>query len=241
MICVIVYFAYFFVKGWADVKGLPKYILLGTLVAHCYYIVIAVQSYITFPLLKKMFDRFPKPVTFVALICSVVFVQFWRFEYTDRFLGAYIFYFVFGMFFSRYKIYEKIKRIYLWCVAGYVIVGIIHIGLLYRQSAGVFWYRYADIVNIVCVTLAILVIYSTCVVLSQRCSRLCRWAQVINNTSFSIYLYHIMVLSVLKYDVLPRFNLTSGDVFIISAVVAYGLILVYSILTDYIKRRMTQI
>ncbi len=241
VICVMVYFAYFFGKGWADIKSLPKYIFLGTLVAHCYYIVIAVQSYIIFPLLRRLFDRFSRAVTVVALICSVLFVQFWRFKYTDRFLGTYLFYFVFGMFFARNKLYEKIKKFYPWYIAGYVIVAIIHIGLLYRQSAGGYWYRYAEIVNIACVTLAILVIYGTCLLLSQRRNRLCCWAQVINNTSFSIYLYHIMVLSVLKYDILPKFNLTVGDKFGISAVVVYGLILLYSFLVDFIKRRRQQI
>ena len=134
VICVLVYFLYFFGKGWADVKSLPKYILLGTLVSHCYYIVIAVQAYIIFPLLKKVFDSFPRTVTFAALICSVVFVQFWRFEYTDRFLGTYLFYFVFGMFFAKYRIYDKIKKVYPLCIAGYVVVAITHIGLLYKQS-----------------------------------------------------------------------------------------------------------
>ncbi|MBQ7817141.1 MAG: acyltransferase [Oscillospiraceae bacterium] len=236
VICVLIYFAYFFSKGWADVKSLPKYILLGTLVAHCYYIVIAVQSYIIFPLLKKGFDRFPRATTVVSLICSVIFAQFWRFEYTGRFLGTYIFYFVSGMFFAKYRLYKKIKKIYPWCVAGYVAAAVIHISLLYRQSAGGFWYRYAELVNIVYVTLSIGVIYGTCLILSQRCKGLCRCAQIINNTSFSIYLYHIMVLSVLKYDILPRFNLTVGDSFVISAVVIYGVIFIYSWLVEYIKR-----
>lgn len=108
--CVAVYFLYFYIKKWVSVKDLPQYLFLGTLAAHFYYIVIAVQAYFVFPLLKYIFDRFPKTVMVLALICSICCLQFFRFNYTDRFLGTYIFYFVFGMFFANMKFTKNLSR-----------------------------------------------------------------------------------------------------------------------------------
>ena len=45
IIAFLVYFLYYFLKSWINLKELPQYFFLGTLVAHFYYIVIAIQAY----------------------------------------------------------------------------------------------------------------------------------------------------------------------------------------------------
>lgn len=49
VIAVLVFFVYFYAKKWVVAASLPEYIFLGTLVAHFYYVVIAVQLYVLFP------------------------------------------------------------------------------------------------------------------------------------------------------------------------------------------------
>ena len=126
VVCVLIYFLYLWWKGWAQPRYLHGYIFLGTLVAHCYYIVIAVQMYFIFPLLKIAFERSPKIVALFAVICSVVMVQFVHLPYLDRFVGTYIIYFVFGMTFSKFDWGEKLKNskmIYFISFLGFAILG----------------------------------------------------------------------------------------------------------------------
>ena len=93
IIAVLVFFAYYRFMGWASISGLPEYIFLGTLAAHFYYIIIAVQFYLLFPILKKLFLRAPIVFSIVSLVVSLFYRHIINFKYSDRFILTYIFYF----------------------------------------------------------------------------------------------------------------------------------------------------
>ncbi len=234
--CVLVYFLYFWCKKWVSVNELPEFLFLGTLAAHFYYIVIAVQAYFVFPLLKCIFDKAPKLTLICALICSVLCLQFFKFTYSDRFLGTYIFYFVFGVFFAKYEIYKKSNKIFAVGFVGFAVLLIAHITLSYKAFSGNFIYKYAEIVNLLYVAFSIVTMYKIFEKMSQFAS-VCSIANDLSKVSFSVYLYHILIIFILQYDVFIRFNLSEKYKFLISFAAVYALVFAYSFVMKKIKNK----
>ncbi len=241
LIAVAVYFTYLLYKNSVAISAIPQYIFLGTLVAHFYYIIIAVQCYLLFPLLKNVFNKYPIWVTVLALICTICFNEFVHFPYSDRFVGTYILYFVLGMLFKKYDLGRKISKYYIVNLTGYIIVSFMHIRLFYLQSLGQIIYNYASIANIVYVFFSIVFIYSSCLWISDKSKLLSGVSQAISNVSYNVYLYHILVMFVLQYEVLNRIDVAPPAYFMTSLVVVYGLIFLYSYLHRKIRRQDTDL
>lgn len=236
---VLVYFVYFFAKKWVSPADLPQYIFLGTLSSQFYYIVVAVQFYLLFPVLKVLVDRFPKLTLTASLICTVLIQQFFNFQYYDRFAGTYVFYFVLGMLFAKRRVYEKSGRLCVVGACGAVLTAVVHLPLIYQSVyMGKSTYLCDDIVNIVYITFAIFALYGVAVKLNGKFGGLHKCAQVLGNVSFSVYLYHVLLIFLLKYDILPRFDLSVRERFIISFAVVYALVFVYAAVSTKLKKRL---
>jgi len=227
LVSVLVYFIYFYSKKWVALSELPQYIFLGTLVAHFYYIIIAVQLYILFPLLKKL-TKYPIVLLVLSLAITVCCHELFYFKYSDRFFGTYIFYFVFGMLFSKYDIFGKIKHYFLISAVGYAVMACVHFYFSYMATLGKRSYRYAEFVNIIYVFFSICLLYGICVLISRKSPPIYSMAGILGDVSYSVYLYHILIISVLQYDVYIFFNLTPMDQFAISFAVVYSLICIYA-------------
>ena len=238
IISVFIYFIYFYSKRWVSIRDLPEYIFLGTLAAHFYYIVIAVQLYVLFPLLKSIFNKSIPLTTALALACTVFFQQFLYFEYSDRFAGSYIFYFVLGMLFAKHKLCER--KYFVTGLLGFLITAIPHLSLSYMAREGVIIYRYAEIANIIYVTFSIISIYGACIRLSEKYNYINRCAKMLGSISYNVYLYHILVIFMLEYDVFSRFSLSVKAEFASSFIVIYSLIFIYGFLNRKNNARSRQ-
>ena len=184
LIALVVYFIYFLYKNCIVFSEIPQYIFLGTLVAHFYYIIIAVQCYLLFPVLKNVFNKYPLVLLVVSLISTVCFNEFFKFPYSDRFVGTYIFYFVLGMMFKRYELGRKINKYYICSVIGLVIVAFLHMKLFYWQSLGLMMYHYASTVNIIYVFFCIVVMYGFCTWICEKSKVISNISQAISNVSY---------------------------------------------------------
>ena len=236
VIAVLVFFVYFYVKKWVAAADLPEYIFLGTLVAHFYYVVIAVQLYVLFPLIKWLFNKSPVVMTVLSLVCTVCFQQFFPFTYSDRFFGSYVFYFVLGMLFAKYKVAEKSNKLFLTCLPLCFGASLVHMTLSYLSATWRSGYPYANLSNMVYVTLAIMVIYGVCVMAGEEIAWLHNYARGFGEVSYNVYLYHILIMNVLQYDVLPyNYSLTIMDRFVITTAVVIGAIFAYDLINRGVR------
>lgn len=226
---VAVYFLYFFAKGWASVKDLPQYIFWGTIAAHFYYIIIAVQCYIIFPFIKTAFEKCPKATVCLSFLCTILFSQFGTFSYCDRFFGTYIFYFVLGMAFAKYTPQKSYTAAIISATSAAV-----HLYLTYRQITAGQSYALYGTVNMIYVTSAIITIYIAC--RHIKSAAVISAANAVNTISFSVYLYHILVIFILQYDVYPHFALSVKEEFVISSTTVTLCIGIYAFL-NHIKRK----
>ncbi len=221
LLAVTVFFLYFFSKSWASVSELPRYFFLGTIASHFYYIVISVQLYLLFPLILWLFKRAPHFTLILSLASTILFKQYLLFPYSDRFFGSYIFFFVLGMCFVKYDIYERLSKYMGFILPLFAVVGVFHVDAMYLSTLGRYYYARSEIVNTIYVTLAIVTLLFVGNYL-KNCSIPLKIAKVISAKSYSVYLYHCLVISVVKYDVFPYFNWSVGVKFAVASIITLG-------------------
>lgn len=226
IIAFLVYFLYYFLKSWINLKELPQYFFLGTLVAHFYYIVIAIQAYFIFPWIQKGFRKWDKLLLIVSLLSTILFQNFIYFPYSDRAIVSYLFYFVLGMFLAKYPQWiQKFKKEY--CMV-FGIIAVLHILFSYLSIIGKMQYRGAPLINIIYVIFAILVLYNSCAWITKKIKKEKILLERINQNSYLIYLYHILLLQILQNEIFCYLNLSIKYQFIFSCMVIYCVIVIFS-------------
>ncbi len=237
VVSVLIYFVYFYAKKWVSLGELPRFLLLGTLAAHFYYVVIAVQLYVIFPLLKCLFEKHIYATVVSSLLCTVVFNHFVRFTYVDRFFGTYVFYFVLGMLFAKHKQYKNSNlHLALWALC-FAAAAAVHLYFSYISSLGVLVYKYGNLINIVYVTSAVCTIYGLCDRYVQKSKAMCTASKALGAVSYNVYLYHILIIFVLLYDIFPKFGLYAAQKLVIAFVVVYFCVFVYAYVKSYIGKK----
>ena len=239
IIAVFVFFVYYRFMGWASISGLPEYIFLGTLASHFYYIVIAVQFYLLFPILKKLFLRAPIIFCTVSLIVNLFYRNLVYFKYSDRFILTYIFYFALGMLAAKYRLHDRAKRVLLFTLPLFVIFGAVHIYRQYLVYGGVSSYHFLGQSEIVYSTLAILLIFSLCALVADKSKKICGIASSFERVSYNIYLYHLLPIIVLDYNIYAQLSLSVKQKFFISSAVVFSLAAIYFV-CDIMTRRKEQ-
>ena len=235
-VAVLVYFAYYYAKGWVSVSKLPEYLLLGTLVSHFYYIVIAAQFYLLFPVLKWALNRLPVLTVGISAVCTLAFYTLFRFPRCDRFVGTYLIYFVLGMLFQKYRLGERClqhRKILFSC---FLLMAAPHLAALYLRTCRGLQYSLANAVSVLYCCAAVCVVYTLCALVCQKWPTVLKLAQPLSRVSFSVYLYHMMLIVLLQYDLFPRFALTPKEQFLISCLVVYGLVFAWTTVSGQRKK-----
>ncbi len=213
----IIYSLYFYKHELVTLEELPKGLFLGTLVSHFYYIIIALQLYFLFPLIYKLFNKYPRITLAFSLLITILLNQFISFDYSDRFFATYILYFVLGMFIA--KNHDKnisFKKIVL-LLSCFVVVAIVHISLSEIMSLGTYWYRPAGAVQVIYSCLAVL----SFMVLAKEIhsSFIEKIVSFVNPHTFFIFLYHVLVIYFVNYTLLATQNVSLKENFLVNTVV----------------------
>lgn len=230
IVAFLIYFVFYKFLNLVQLKEFLPTLLLGTLAAHFYYIIIALQFYLIFPLLTKLFLKYDKFLLALSLISTLTFNQFVRFSYSDRFFGTYIFYFVLGMFLSKINASINKKHLVIFS-ALFIPITLIHIYFSYKMSLGDFWYKPSGIGQVIYVSLACIVIYNLCLYFKNV--KLEKAVNFVEPHTFYIFLYHILFMNILDFVIYPYFNLSIKYRFIISSIVIFSIILGYCYLRNY--------
>ena len=188
--------------------GLLRYILVGDLAAHFYFIVLVIQFYILAPLFTLYAKKVPPLVgTTIALLLTLWFrlfavknsVSFQTFG-DDRIFLAYFSFWIMGLYFADY--YEAvtafIKKYSLTLLIPGALVCVIHVMLSYRQYCGVYAYPHAYPVHFLFCTLLTASFYALVAKSENILSRLSRMFAFINTPSYYIYLSHVLVIFIVE-------------------------------------------
>lgn len=97
------YYAYFLATGAysLSIKFLIYNILTGSMIYHLYFIVIIIQFYFLFGIIRYVMNRFnPHIVLGISFIISLLSIQYIHFAFMDRSFLTYLTFFMLGCWFS---------------------------------------------------------------------------------------------------------------------------------------------
>ena len=234
-IAVLIYMIYFGSKGWLE-DGIFKSVFLGTVSAHFYYIVILLQLYLLFPILFRLFKRHSRTTFLCSAIITLFCVIFLQSGYWDRFFGTYIFYFVFGMFWAKYDLYEKIRGYMRIIAIAYAVLLIFHLTFLYLSNHSGIAYSAYPVINMLYVIFAMIMLYAVSYDFLQKISVVMALSGILGKYTYTIYLYHCLVIFILKYDILSRYNLSVKGNFFITTILVYLIIATLCAVSHFSKR-----
>lgn len=232
-IAYLIYFTFYRIMNVPNNTNFFSGLLLGTLTAHFYYIIIAVQFYLIFPLLNYLFNKCDKFILIFSFIATLIFAQFLIFNYSDRLFITYIFYFVFGMYIAKYYSQKQLDYIKVFAII-FVLILIAHIYLSYKMSLGFVWYKLSSIGQVVYVSLAIAILYYICNKIKNK--KIEQITNFINPYTFNIFLYHILIMNIMHWCVFPNFNLSLKDKFIVNTMTILISIFSYCSIKNNIKK-----
>ncbi|MBR4721223.1 MAG: acyltransferase [Clostridia bacterium] len=238
-IAVLIYMIYFGAKGWLE-DGILKSLFLGTVSAHFYYVVILLQLYLLFPMLFRLFGKHSRTTFVCSVIITLFCVVFLQSGYWDRFFGTYIFYFVFGMFWAKYDLYELIKK-YLRVIAlSFAVLLILHLTFLYLSNYSGIDYSAYPIVNMLYDVSAMIMLYAVSYEFLQKLRTVIAISGILGKYTYTIYLYHCLAIFILRYDVLSKYNLSVKWNFFVSTVLIYSMIALLCAVSYLTERRKEQ-
>lgn len=190
------------------VGHLANALLRGSAAPHLYFIVILIQLYLLYPLLKRLVSRHPVPLLIGALFLSLLsqqvvqcagrglIPQFRLFQFLWELFPSWIFYFVLGMVIAHFGL----EKLCTWC--GRYLWTLLAVTFLYAL-----WFVYEayltqalDTFKLSMFFFAPLVLL-TALAVGQRlrgCARLSRLVSFLAARSQTVFFSHVLVLEILR-------------------------------------------
>lgn len=215
---VIIYYVYFIVIGWYNfsLTELLRYIFVGDLVAHFYFVIIICQMYILTPFIAKFFKKCSPYIALIySLFISVLFGQYLThvlsvispdisFAYNDRLFTTYIFYFIGGaaVGINYSEIIKKLREAKITVYTMFLLLSLTNLMLSYMSFSGITYIHWCDTLHFAYCVSAILASLTFAAGFVQKHPVLPRGVSKIiksaDNSSYMLYLSHILVILITR-------------------------------------------
>ncbi len=263
---VVVYYLWFWLRGYFAFSPLSllRYIFIGDLSAHFYFVVVIVQFYALAPLWRTLATHAPAAFALpAAALISLLSAQYLPymldffcgikdFAWSDRIFTTYLIWWVAGLYIGRdWDNFAASLHASRWFFAvATLLAGAFDAALCYNVYVGGVIFGYAEPVHMlysICAIMLALALGGEIAALSQKREGQSRYPasvriiNAIDRAGYGIYLSHVLILSAVT-AALDFFGIQRLSVrFIIAAVATYVLSLTanlgYYELKSHIKRR----
>lgn len=185
-------------------------LLYGSAHAHLYFVIIMIQLYLLFPLLSYLMKRWPRLVLALSFLITLYYqtgvylylMKLIKFPYfllpNYMFFPTWIFYFVFGMYFTTRMEFWKSKLQGKLLPVGAVWAVSLVVLLLDSRFTGTFSSSMKPSIMLYCITTFILM-YSIFLLLRDKSHILLKGLDWLSEQSYFIYLAHLLVLIAITF------------------------------------------
>lgn len=213
-VCAYYLFFVYYMKYFDfSIKDLLKYIEVGDLVAHFYFILIIMQFYLLFPLIKLYVNKIHAGLgiiiaVFITVVSKACLIDF---AYNDRVFLTYFIFFILGCYVG--KSYELSLRFLNQVRYGIYLLalgfGFAYVSCSYSEFLGVSYYEFTEVLKIF---FCIFMFLSMFVLIANRKS-VNRWSEssavkLVGASTFYVYLIHCMLIFIAEHE-LTRFGVAS--------------------------------
>jgi Uncharacterized protein conserved in bacteria len=245
IIWVVVYYLWFWWQHYYDFSlyELLRYILVGDLSAHFYFVIAIVQLYALAPVWKWFSERIPAAFALpAAALISLLSAQYMPyildffcgirdFAWSDRVFTTYLLWWLIGLYIGRdWEAFEKSLRRSRWFIAAATLfAGGFDALLCYNSYVGGVSFGYAEPVHMLYCVCVIMLVLSFGGLIGEN-TRAGKLLFEIDRAGYGIYLSHVLVLLITAY-VLDSSGITKLSLrFIICAAATYLISLAVNIL-----------
>ncbi len=214
IVASVVYYAYFVLLNYMEFSPSEfiKLLLDGNIGGHFYFVIAIMQFYLLAPVWRAVLKKLSEPLFLVIAVAAAlpigwifgqhltdfiaVFYKGGLFPYSDRVFTTYIFWWIAGLAVGKNYEYVKCKLASAWKGAlGLFLFGAVMNGGLsyihFTGKASIYWLETVHVFYIIC---AVLFIFAVCSKASDTKIASAPAIMLVDNSSYSIYLWHPLFL-----------------------------------------------
>lgn len=250
LLWIAVYYAYFIGIGWYkfSLHDLIRYVFLGTLCSHFYFVVVLVQFYLLMPLWRWLLTRFDaRIVCTAAILLTALFKQFCHFGYDDRVFPAYLCYFLLGAAVGKNyaAVTAWLKKRIPALAAAFVATAAADLYFTYRSQVLGKTFAWFEPLHLCYCLATIFFLFALFARLSDGIDRLPKFLSLCDRSSYLIYLSHILPIYVAN-DLIFRMGITDMLYayllrFAFTYVVTFACCLGYTVTKEKCKERLCHV
>jgi hypothetical protein len=209
IIWVTVYYLGFWLQRYYEFSffDLLRYMLVGDLAAHFYFVVTVLQFYALAPVWKAMASRLHAAVALpAAAFISLISAQYLpdllalagisNFAWSDRVFATYLVWWVAGLYIGRdWEAFAKsLERSRAILAAATLLFGLLDARIAYDMWVHGRWHAFAEPVHMLYSGCAVMLVLSLGTLLPEK-STVAAVLSEIDRSGYGIYLSHVLVLS----------------------------------------------
>ncbi|MBV1757143.1 MAG: acyltransferase [Dethiosulfatibacter sp.] len=206
-----IYYIYFLSHGYFKIEfiSLLRYLFLGNLVSHFYFVVIIFQFYLLLPFWKNIMRI--KGVVLYSLIFMIIFKIYLieiDFIYRDRVFFTYLIYWIAGCQFGRHyeQLHNYIMKHKVFITASYLLFTSYYMLGSIQQAIYGNTLKYAEYLHIIFCLISIVFVYCLTTELSKS-NIIVFITQRLSPKTFQVYLSHVLFLFILN-NIISVYSLT---------------------------------
>lgn len=250
---VVYYVFYYAVYDYPlDLKFILNHLFLGSLVCHLYFIPLILQFDLLAPLWKKLVNKVSGVLvvpfcfllwrilgTYLPNIINITFPEY-NFIYNDRIFTNYLFYWIIGCYIGKnYDGFLKIiKENFSFCIVAFAISFVFFGYYSYLSFNGLTYIPFMNQVHDFYVICALVLLYGLAIKYGSHLIRRIKLLSLVDRASYSIYLWHMLVLFGVNYVIEKLGIMSQGVALIIRIALVYPVTIALCILIYKIKSRL---